>query len=228
MPRRSSRRSADRTGRQPCLARPHDPRSPARRHATAAAAADAASRSARWRAESPPRSSSARARRRLAGRPDLRPVRGRFRGHGAARPPRPPDHPGSAGRRAARASSSGSPTPTTTASARSRSGARPCSTAISTSPRSPPPPGPTTAGCGPATSGGSTPTGRLTVLDRRTDRIVRGGENISPVGGRSRAARAPGDRRTRPSSRGRIRSSVTSRSPSSSSAGGSRTRATTT
>ena len=147
-----------------------------RRRATAR---DPARRPAGWRPD-PAGPRPAGARGGLAGRPDLRPDRGRVRGH------RPPDRRGSRATRRAPAghspgSSFGSPTPDADGGRRDRG------------PRAPAlfdgyldDPAATAAAL---TDDGWLRTGdlgrldadgRLTVADRRTDRIVRGGENISP------------------------------------------------
>ena len=98
----------------------------------------------------------ARDRGRLAGRADVRPVRGRLGGDRFAdRRGGDPSRTQPGGR--CLASRSASPGRTPRASVRSRSPARRCSAGTSATRSRRPRPGPMTAGCGPATSAGSTP-----------------------------------------------------------------------
>ena len=155
-PRGDPGRVGRRSPSEPRLARDDRPDPPARSRRRRPTAVDAAGRAPRWRRDrAGPR--PARHRGGLAGRADLRPVRGRLgRDRVADRRGGDPSRTPPAGR--CPASRSASPSRTPTASVRSRSPARRCSAGISATRSRPPRPGPMTAGCGPATSAGSMPT----------------------------------------------------------------------
>ena len=119
----------------------------------------------------------ARARRRLAGRADVRPVRGRLGRHGA-RDRRGAEVPASAGRPLPGVSVDDRRARTPTASARSSWSTPARFDGYLGEPR------PTAVARAPIRTGDLgrlDAEGRLFVLDRRTDRIVRGGENVSPA-----------------------------------------------